>query len=172
MLVSAEQQRELHVYIHSLPLELPSPDPSRPSQSTRLSPLCCTAASHWRLFSFPHRVQKSVLCVCVLPCKKVHQFHFLDSIHMLSTQYFFFWFSSLCIRGSKFIYLSSTDLNVFLLWMSNIPLCICTTTSLSICQRTFFNGRNFLNYHQFKREHRISKRKSGTNRKPEIKWWK
>ena len=45
---------------------------------------------------------------------------------------FSFWLTSLCTIGFRFIYLISTDSNAFLLWLSNIPLYICTTTSLSI----------------------------------------
>ena len=37
-----------------------------------------------------------------------------------------------CIIVSRFIHLTRTDANAFLLQLSNIPLCICTTTSLSI----------------------------------------
>ena len=36
---------------------------------------------------------------------------------------FSFWLTSLCIIGSRFIYLLRTDSNAFL-WLSNIPLCI------------------------------------------------
>ena len=45
---------------------------------------------------------------------------------------FSFGLTSLCIIGSRFIHLIRTDSNLFLFWMSNVPLCICTTTSLSI----------------------------------------
>ena len=39
---------------------------------------------------------------------------------------------SLSLFHSIFIHLIRTDSNAFLLWLSNIPLCIGTTTSLSI----------------------------------------
>ena len=35
-----------------------------------------------------------------------------------------FWYTSLCVTGSRFIDLSSTDSHSFPLWLSNIPLCI------------------------------------------------
>ena len=44
---------------------------------------------------------------------------------------FSFWLTSLCIIGSRFIHSIRTELYVFL-FMANIPLCIHTTTSLSI----------------------------------------
>ena len=43
---------------------------------------------------------------------------------------FFFWLASLCIIGFRFIHLIRTDSNAFLLWLSNIPLYICTIASL------------------------------------------
>ena len=43
-----------------------------------------------------------------------------------------FWLISLCIIGSRFIHFTRTDSNTFFLWLSNIPLYKCTTTSLSI----------------------------------------
>ena len=60
----------------------PASHPSRPSQHAKLSSLCCIAASHQLsishvvgyicrccflccLFSFPHCVHKSVLCICI-----------------------------------------------------------------------------------------------------------
>ena len=57
-----------------------------------------------------------------------------DGQYYNSKQYlsFFFWLTSPCIIGSKFVHLIRTDSNVFLLWLSSIPLYICTTASLSI----------------------------------------
>ena len=46
--------------------------------------------------------------------------------------FFSFWLTSLCTTGSGFIHLIRTDSNAFLLWLSNIPLCIGTITSLYI----------------------------------------
>ena len=45
---------------------------------------------------------------------------------------FSFWLTSLCIIGSSFTHLIRTDSNVFFSWLSNTPLCICTTAFLSI----------------------------------------
>ena len=52
----------------------------------------------------------------------------------INIQYLFFsfWLTSLCIIGSRFIHLIGTDPNTFSFWLNNIPLYICTTTSLSI----------------------------------------
>ena len=52
----------------------------------------------------------------------------------VNIQYLFFSFqsSSLCITGFRFIHLTRTDSNQFFSWLSDIPLYICTTTSLSI----------------------------------------
>ena len=44
----------------------------------------------------------------------------------------YFWLTSLCIIGSRFIHLIRTNSNLFFLWLSNIPLHICATASLSI----------------------------------------
>ena len=58
---------------------------------------------------------------------------FLDSIYMCQYTIFILLFlSSLCVIGSRFVHLIRNDSNVFLLWLSSIPLCICTTASLSI----------------------------------------
>ena len=42
-----------------------------------------------------------------------------------------FWLTSLCITGSKFIHLITTDAKVFF-FMANIPLCICTFIHSSV----------------------------------------
>ena len=59
---------------------------------------------------------------------------FLDAIHMHDIQYLFFsfWVSSLCITDSRFIYLTTSDWDSFLFWLSDVSLCVCTTSSLSI----------------------------------------
>ena len=56
---------------------------------------------------------------------------------------FFFWFTSLCIIGARFIHLIRTDSNVFL-FMAYIPLKICTTASLSI---HLVNGQDLGYFH-------------------------
>ena len=50
----------------------------------------------------------------------------------VNIQYLFFWFTSLCVTGSRFIHLTRTDSNPFSLWLSDSPLYIQTTSS-SIC---------------------------------------
>ena len=59
-------------------------------------------------------------------------FFFLDSIYFLSIRYLFFFLTSLCMKLSRSIYLTTNNSILFLLWLSNIPLCICATSSLSI----------------------------------------
>ena len=59
----------------------------------------------------------------------------LDSIYIcINIRYLFFsfWLTSLCITGSRFTHLTRTTQICFSLWLSNIPLYICTTSSLSI----------------------------------------
>ena len=109
MLVSAVKHRGSALCIHTfsslfnLSPTLP-PHPSRPSQSTELSSLCCTAAScylpilHMETYichcctlnsSHPHSptVSTSLFSISVsplLPCKKDHQYHLSrNHIYML-----------------------------------------------------------------------------------------
>ena len=53
----------------------------------------------------------------------------------MNIQYFFFWLTSLCMINSRFIHITNYKLPQYcsFLWLSNIPLYICTTTSLCIC---------------------------------------
>ena len=79
--------------------------------------------------SFPCWVQSlfSMSASLFLPCKKFISTIFLDSIYIyINTRYWFFsfWLTSFCITSSMF---SHSDV-----FLSNIPLCICTTTSFSI----------------------------------------
>ena len=135
----------------SLP-QTPPPHP-RSSPSTKLSFLCYTTASH-RL-SILHVVVSR--CHCYSPnlsrplipllCPHVHSLHlhlsscpanrfsstsFLDPIYIcinIWCLFFSFWLTSLCITGSRFIYLTRTDsIHSFLQW-SNIPFYIYITTS-------------------------------------------
>ena len=57
---------------------------------------------------------------------------FSTCMYNINTQYlsFSFWIS--LYSSPRFIHLVRTDSNVFFLWLSNIPLCICTTISVSI----------------------------------------
>ena len=51
-----------------------------------------------------------------LPCKQVHQYRFSGS-HIYTHYYVIFIFlflTSLCVTGSRFIHLTTTDLNLFL----------------------------------------------------------
>ena len=149
------------IYIYISPpfwTSLPSPSPSHCSrliQSPCLSFLRHTANSCWLsilhmvikftcysfhtshpLLTSPH-VHKSVLYVCFSIAalhtnSSVSFFYILYTCISIWYLSFSFWFTSLCIIGSRFIHLIRTDSKVFLFWLSNIPLCICTTTSLFI----------------------------------------
>ena len=45
----------------------------------------------------------------------------------------FLFLTSFCIKNSRFIHLTIADSNLFFfLWLSNVPLCICTVSSISI----------------------------------------
>ena len=86
---------------------------------------------------FSHLVHMSVLYVCFsIAALKINssvpslQIPFICVI--IRYLYFSFWLTSLCIMGSRFILLIRTDSKAFLLWLSNNPLCICTTISLLI----------------------------------------
>ena len=84
--------------------------------------------------SFPCWVQRlfSMSASLFLPCKKFISTIFLDSIYIcINTRdlFFSFWLTSFCITSSMFSHFTRTDSDVF---PSNIPLCICTTTSFSI----------------------------------------
>ena len=53
----------------------------------------------------------------LLLCKQVHQYHpsrFHIYVFIYDILFFFFWLTSLCIIGSRFLYLMRTDSNVFL----------------------------------------------------------
>ena len=143
------------MYTHPLPLSLPSTSIplSRSSQNTRLSSLC------WRSFllavyftygrvyisatfsacpTLPSTLcpQGCFLCLCLYSChaSMFIQYHF-SRFHICVLIYICFSLSDLihCVRRTLG---SSTSLQMthFLsfLWLSNIPLCICTTSSLSI----------------------------------------
>ena len=70
----------------------------------------------------------------LLPGKQVHQYH-LSRFHIDTLIYnicFSLSDTSFCIIGSRFIHLIRMDSNTVTLWLSNIPLYICTTASFSI----------------------------------------
>ena len=150
-----------YVYICPFPLESPShlPPHSTPRDYQRApdlhSLLAHSANSHWLsvlhmqsigfhatlsicpTLSSPFHVHKSVLYVYISILalqigSSVLSFWIPYICVNIWYLFFSFWLTSLCIIGSRFIQLIRTDSNVFLLWLSNIPLCICTTTSLSI----------------------------------------
>ena len=69
-----------------------------------------------------------------LPCKLVHLYHF-SRFHIYALIYDIFVFlflTSICMTVSRSIHVSTNDSISFLLWLGNIPLYICTTSSLSI----------------------------------------
>ena len=59
-------------------------------------------------------------------CYHLSKFHIYTLVYCIGV------FLSLCIIGSSFIHLIRTHSNVFFLWLSNTPLCICTIAFLSI----------------------------------------
>ena len=147
----------IHISPYLLPLAPPSlSHPSRWSQSTELISLCYAAASHWlsilhlvvyicQCYSLtlsqlplpPDRVLKSVLYFCVfipvLPLgSSVPFFFFRFHIYVLAY--------GICFSLSDLLHSvwqtlgPSTSLPItqfhFLLWLSNIPLYICASSSL------------------------------------------
>ena len=72
-----------------------------------------------------------------LLCEQIHQYHPSSSHYIfyicINIQYliFSFWLTSLCIIDSSFIHLIRTGSMHSFLWLSSIPLYICTTASLS-----------------------------------------
>jgi len=124
-----------YTYITSLlslcPL-LPS-HPSRSSRSASLGSLCYIAISHqlsslhmvayicWCYLLHSSHSFLPPLCPQVCPlsaspffsCKHVHQYHF-SRFHMYVIIYgIFFFLTSLCITGSRFIHITGTDSNLF-----------------------------------------------------------
>ena len=72
-----------------------------PESSTPLLPLLCPKC----------------LCLLCYPARRLFSTIFLDSIYIcVNIQYlsFFLWLTSLCTIGSRFIYLTRTELNAFL----------------------------------------------------------
>ena len=146
MLVSVVQQSESAVCVRISPPSWTSshlPHPSRSSQSTELSSLCYISGSH----CFTHGVYTSIL-ICHFnppphPCPHVHFLHlclfscpasrficaiFLDSTYMHQYTIFLpFWLTSLWQTLGPSTSPQITQSCSFL-WLSNIPLCICTTS--------------------------------------------
>ena len=81
----------------------------------------------------PPSPSTNLVDVCPQVCSLcLHQYHFYR-FHIYSVIYNIC-FSDLlhCITSSRFIHLTRTDSTLFLLWLSNIPLHTCATSSLSI----------------------------------------
>ena len=140
----------------SLPLSLSHP--SRWSQSTELISLCCAAASHW--LSILHLILYICQCYSLTSCQLTlpppHVLKYILYICVFipvlplgsSGPYFFFRFHiyvlayGICFSLSDLLHSvgqtlgPSTSLQItqfrFFLWLSNIPLYICATSSLSI----------------------------------------
>ena len=74
------------------------------------------------------------ICISCIYAKYHISMHIYIYTHTYIYPYlvFSFWLTSLYITGSRFIYLTRTNSNSFFLWVSNIPLYIQTTASLSI----------------------------------------
>ena len=146
-------------YIHPSSLDLavshrPPSQPSRSLQSTDLSSVCntYTVASHWLPVlhmavymckilisqfahpSFPHCVHMLVLCVSIsaLQIGSSVPFFWIPHICVIMRYLFFsFWLTSFCITDPGAIHISVNDPNFIpFLWLSNIPLHTCTTSSL------------------------------------------
>ena len=140
LFVSAIQQHESVIIVHTfpaLPTSFPSHHPSLQAITERQPGLlCCSAAAlqlcvlHltvyrcWRHLSFPpalslpHCAHKSILYICIsIPSLQIDSsvsFFYIPYICII-IQCLLFWLTSLCITGSRFIHLTTTDTNLFLL---------------------------------------------------------
>ena len=136
-------------------LPLPAIPPSRSSQSTVLGSLCYIAtsqslailhtvvamfqcyslrSSHPPLLQLSSQVLPLHLCICFCP-SNIHQYHFIRSHVYALIYYICFYLSYLLHSVSQFLG-SSTSVKLTHIcsfsWLSNISLCIYSTTSLSI----------------------------------------
>ena len=144
----------MYASLLDLPATLPQFHPSRSPQSTRLSSLSYAAGSHepsiLHLVVYTGQVQSSSSFHphSLLSCPYLHSQHlhlyyypanrficiiFLDSYICITIWYLFFsfWLHSLWQALGSSTSLQLTQIHPFL-WLSNIPLCICTISSLSI----------------------------------------
>ena len=84
--------------------------------------------------SCPTPVHKSVLCLQLCACPQIGSSLPFSRFHIYALMYnvsFFFWLTSLYVTDSRFILINKNDPISFPLWLTNTPLCVCTT-SLSI----------------------------------------
>ena len=65
---------------------------------------------------------------CLTPTRK----QTLPTTCVFESTFISFWLTSLCMAVSRSIHFSTNHPNNFFLWLSNIPLYMCTTSSLSI----------------------------------------
>ena len=152
----------MHTYIPFLlsltPTSPPPFHPSRSSQRTELASLCYSSfllAIYFTLGSVYTSILLFQFVPLLLPlCPQVHSVHlhlcschakrfistiFLDSIYMhlytifvfLFLTYFTLWMKYVWQSLGLYTWLQMTHIRSFL-WLSNIPLCMCTTSSLSI----------------------------------------
>ena len=143
------------VYICPLPLEhpphLPLLLPCRLSQSTSLSFLHHTANSHWLslfhlvtyLFQYysqfvppspiPLRPQVCSLCLHLHPALQIHSSVLSPRFHMYVSVYdiYISLSDSLCVIGPRFTHYIRLAQICSFLWLSSIPLYICSKASLS-----------------------------------------
>ena len=112
-----------------LPPPHPHPTPRGPHGALSWAP--CSSSFPLAVCFTHGKVYISVLLLTLsfhpllpLLCPQVHSLH-LRLYICVSIWYLFFsfWLSSLCITGSRFVHLNSTDSNSFLS-VANIPLCI------------------------------------------------
>ena len=62
----------------------------------------------------------------------IHDINFMNSTSLLKKKMLSFWLTSLSMTLSRSIHVPANDTISFLFWLSNIPLYVCTTSSLSI----------------------------------------
>ena len=134
-----------HLPLHSIPLGFP--------RAVSLGTLFHESNLHWSSLTYGN-VHVSMLfsqsiLPCILPLSPTSVFYICASFAALQVGFlllpfwipyicvnihylvFCFWLTLHCIIGSRFIHFIKTDSNVLLFIADNIPLCICTATSLS-----------------------------------------
>ena len=142
---------QLYVHTYSLPLEPPFPPShlSRSSQSTKLSSLCYAILQNSLYILHDSVYMTILLSQFILPSPSSLRVHmstlyvcsangficsiFPDSIYTFICNIFFFsfWLTSLWQTLGTCTSFQKTQFCSFL-WLSNIPLYVCTTSSLSL----------------------------------------